>query len=127
MLHNEHMKSVNSKSKILYDGNCYVCDFEVSHYKKIAPEIFEIVDISDERFRASEYNLTFEEVNKKMHVLTPDQQIKSGVQAFIHIWSRLPNYIWLSKLVSLPVIYQLACLGYFLFANIRHYLPKKKR
>lgn len=117
----------SNKSKILFDGNCYVCDFEISHYKKIAPEMFEIVDISDRLFRASEYGLTFENVNKKMHVITPDNQVKSGVQAFIHIWSRLHNYAWLSKLVSLPVVYQLACVGYFIFANTRHYLPKKKR
>lgn len=114
------------KSKILFDGNCYVCDFEISHYKKIAPDLFDIVDISSPDFNAADYGLTAKEVNQKMHILTPQSQIKSGVDAFIHIWSRLPNYRWLSKLITLPVVYHLATVGYFLFANIRHYLPKKK-
>lgn len=120
------MTSNLHKSKILFDGNCYVCDFEISHYKKIAPELFDIIDISNPDFNAASYGLTVEAVNQKMHVLTPENQTRAGVEAFIHIWSKLPNYRWLSKLIALPGIYHLATIGYFIFANIRHYLPKKK-
>ena len=43
------------KTKIFFDGNCIVCDTEVAHYKRIAPEIFDIVDISAAGFDAAKF------------------------------------------------------------------------
>lgn len=114
------------KTKIFVDGNCIVCDTEVAHYKRIAPEIFDIVDISSADFSATAYGLTTEAVNREMHVLTPEGEIKKGVDAFSHIWSRLPKYEWASLWIKKPLIYPLAKLGYRAFAANRHLLPKKK-
>lgn len=116
-----------TKTKILFDGNCIVCDFEISHYKKIAPEIFELIDISLPNFDPEPYALTKELVDKKMHVITPEGELKTGVDAFTHIWSRLKGYKILSVLIMLPLIYQLAQIGYYLFARFRKHLPKKNR
>lgn len=115
-----------AKSKIFVDGNCIVCDFEISHYKKKAPELFEIIDISNPSFDAKIHGLTAEAVNKHMHVQGPDGKIYRGVEAFAHIWSRLPRYQFAAKAIRWPVIHPLANLGYALFAEIRPYLPKKK-
>lgn len=113
------------KSKIFVDGNCIVCDWEISHYKQIAPKLFEIVDISQDGFDASQYNLTIEAVNKNMHVLTPEGEVKVGVDAFIHIWQRIEKYNFLAKVVKAPLIHPLAKIGYKFFTVIRPYLPKK--
>ena len=113
------------KSKIFVDGNCIVCDFEISHYKKIAPELFDIVDISDPAFDAKGYGLTSDAVQKHMHVLTPEGKVVKGVDAFAHIWSRIPKYRLGSKLIVKPGIHAAARLGYEIFARVRPWLPKK--
>jgi predicted DCC family thiol-disulfide oxidoreductase YuxK len=116
----------SAKSKIFVDGNCIVCDFEISHYKRAAPELFEIVDISDPSFDAKAFGLNTEAVNKHMHVQTPEGQVKIGVEAFAHIWSRIPKYALAHKFVGLPGVNSLAKLGYVAFAEVRPWLPKKK-
>lgn len=120
------MNTNNNKSKILVDGNCIICDWEISHYKKIAPDLFEIVDISHPDFDAKTYGLTPEAVNINMHVLTPEGEIKVGVMAFAHIWSRIDKFNWAARLIQLPIINPSAQLFYKVFTIIRPYLPKKK-
>ena len=116
---------MSDRSKIFVDGNCIVCDFEISHYKRIAPELFDIIDISDPKFDAASHGLTTEAVNKHMHVQTPSGEILKGVDAFAHIWSRIPRYHIANKLVHLPIANSLAKVGYALFAEVRPWLPKK--
>lgn len=113
------------KTKIFVDGNCIVCDFEISHYKRVAPDAFDIVDISDPAFDAGKFGLTVEAVNKHIHVETPAGEMLTGVEAFAHIWSRVPKYSWGSRAIRLPEINGLAKVGYEGFARIRPWLPKK--
>lgn len=115
------------KTKIFYDGNCIVCDLEISHYKRKAPELFELVDISAPEFSATEFNFSQEAVNRDLHVLTPQGELRVGVDAFIHIWSVLENYRILARLIAAPGITQIAKAGYRIFTVVRPYLPKKKR
>jgi len=115
-----------AKTKILFDGNCIVCDTEISHYKRVAPEIFEMIDISSADFDARRFGLTSAAVQKHMHVLTPDGQVLKGVDAFSHIWMRMERYRWAAKFVALPGVNGLARIGYEIFARYRHLLPKKK-
>jgi predicted DCC family thiol-disulfide oxidoreductase YuxK len=122
-VYNHHM----TKSKIFVDGNCIVCSLEISHYKRIAPELFELVDISDPQFNAAAYKLDAKSVQKEMHVLTDDGKLIKGVDAFAHIWSRIPKYQFASRAIKLPVIRSFANVGYFVFAELRPLLPKKNR
>lgn len=115
------------KTKVLFDGNCIVCDMEIMHYKKIAPDTFEMLDISSPDFDANHFGLTKEAVDKHMHVFTPEGELLRGVDAFAHIWSRLPQYRWGSKVIKVPGIYHSALVGYEIFARFRKYLPKKHR
>ncbi len=112
-------------TKIFVDGNCVVCDFEISHYKRIAPDLFEIVDISNPQFDAAAHGLTTEAVNKHLHVQTPSGEFVKGVAAFSHIWNQIPQYRLASRIVDLPGINTLARGGYAVFAFIRPWLPKK--
>jgi len=115
-----------AKSKILVDGNCIVCDWEISHYKRIAPTEFEIVDISAKSFNAAAFSLENDAVQKHLHVIDPEGKLHIGVDAFSHIWSKIPKYNWASTAINLPGVYSLANIGYWGFAVIRPYLPKKK-
>ena len=113
------------KTKIFFDGNCIVCDTEISHYKRIAPDLFELVDITGSDFDAAKYGLTSEAVQMQMYVMTPENQLLSGVDAFSHIWSLLKYYRVAAKAIKLPIINPLAKLAYRGFAKYRHLLPKK--
>lgn len=100
---------------------------EISYYKRMAPYTFELVDISAPGFDAQAFRLSPEAVEREMHVLTPEGELKVGVDAFVQIWSVLKKYRWLSHVIQMPGIYFLARLGYKLFARMRRYLPKKHR
>ena len=119
--------STTPKTRIFVDGNCIVCDLEISHYKRVAPAEFELIDISSPSFEAEAHHLTRAAVNKHMHAITPEGEVVKGVDAFAHIWSRIPSYRWGAKAIKLPIVYQLAQLGYVGFATIRPWLPKRKR
>ncbi len=119
---------MSKTTKLLFDGNCIVCDMEISHYKKIAPKLFDIIDISHPDFKASEYNLTTKAVNKHIHAIGPDGELLIGVDAFAHIWDQIDKYNWAAKAIRTPGIYALSKAGYAVFASIiRPMLPKKKR
>ena len=45
--------------------------------------------------------------------------MKIGVEAFILIWSQLKRWRILAKIVSLPLIHQIASFSYTYFANLR--------
>jgi len=114
------------KTKILVDGNCIVCDHEMRHYLRVAPQTFEAVDIAHPNFDAKQYNLTARDVNLSLHVLATDGRVLKGVDAFIEIWGLIPRYKWLAKLVALPGLYQYAKFCYVIFARgIRPLLPKR--
>ncbi|MCM0606327.1 MAG: heme-binding protein [Xanthomonadaceae bacterium] len=116
---------MTEKSKIFVDGNCVVCSWEISHYKRKAPDLFDLVDISSKEFDAKAYGLTPEAVNVDMHVLTPSGELKIGVDAFAHIWSRIQGLKIFSHLIQAPIVYPVSKLGYKIFTLIRPYLPKK--
>jgi len=116
-----------NKVKVFFDGNCIVCDYEISHYSRIMPEVFELVDISAPGFVAAGHGLDAEAVNRHMHIQTEQGEIRIGVDAFAYIWSKIPRYAIGSRLIQLPGVYSLAKVGYWIFANNRHLLPKKKR
>lgn len=113
------------KTKIFFDGNCIVCDTEVMRYKKMAPALFEIIDISAPSFDAAKFGLQSENLKFQMHLLTPEGEIKVGVDAFAFIWSQIKGLKTAARVIKLPVIYSLAKIGYRIFARYRHYLPKK--
>jgi predicted DCC family thiol-disulfide oxidoreductase YuxK len=116
---------IQKKSRILVDGNCIVCSWEIAHYKRKAPELFEIVDITHPDFKAEAYGLNADKVQKHMHVLGPEGELYVGVDAFAHIWSRLPRWKLASVCIKAPLVYQAAKVFYEGFARIRPWLPKK--
>lgn len=116
---------MKQKIKILVDGNCIVCDLEVSHYKRAAPDLIDIVDISSPDFDAMAYGLTTEAVNKHLHVIDSEGQIHKGVDAFSKIWQTIPKYLWAHQLIEKKPLNSAAKLGYKGFVVIRPYLPKK--
>ena len=93
-----------NKSKILYNKKCSICNYEIEHYKKRSN--LDYVDCSnmDDKYL------------KKLHVKFEDGSELSGVEAFIFVWERTDGYHWLAKLVSMPLIINIAKFCYSIIA-----------
>lgn len=115
--------------KIFYDGACHLCSREMDHYKKLREkDKFDFIDITSSDFRADEFGLDRKFLDIEMHVMDENGQIHTGVRSFIEIWKRIPSWQWVARLASLPGVYHLMCVGYFVFARfVRPYLPKRKQ
>ena len=114
--------------QIFFDGQCIVCSLEILHYKKIAPQLFSIIDISAPEFNAQKYNLDNKLVNKYIHVCV-DGKVYTKIDAFVQIWKVLPdNQKWfklLLKMSSIKFIRFFMDIVYVIFAHLRPFLPKK--
>ncbi|SLN48936.1 hypothetical protein PSA7680_02539 [Pseudoruegeria aquimaris] len=100
------------QTEILYNADCPVCNFEITHYadyarKEALPLTFK--DLNRDDFAA--FGLTADQAARRLHVLK-DGQITAGIPAFLILWREMPRYRWLAKLVALPGLFQLSCFGY---------------
>lgn len=115
------------KTKVYFDGACHLCSREMDHYrKKDTQNLFEFIDITAPSFSAAKEGLDPKQVNLEMHVRDSAGNLHTGVNAFIEIWRIMPGYEWMSKASSLPLIHPALKVGYFCFARLRPYLPKRK-
>ena len=105
--------------QVLFDGKCGLCNKEILYYQSIAPKgKFEWVDITLPKNLARYPEITLRDALMSLHVVE-GKTIKSGVDAFISIWSELRYFRLLSLFVRLPIIYQVAVIFYKLFAYYR--------
>lgn len=99
-------------TEVLYNADCPVCNFEISHYadyarKKALPLTFK--DLNTDEFSA--FGITADQAAQRLHVLK-DGQVTAGIPAFLLLWADMPRYRWLGKLIALPIIFQISCWGY---------------
>lgn len=115
------------KAKIYYDGSCYLCSSEMSHYRKLDRENeFEFIDIASPSFDAVKEGLDPKEAQRSLHVRDEHGSLHVGVDAFIELWRHLPRYRTLGRAAKNPAIRQILKIGYRVFASgVRPYLPKK--
>lgn len=106
--------------KIFYDGKCGLCSKEINYYKKVAPKgLFVWIDITSSNDILEQENLNLEETLKLLHAKDNKGKLHIGVDAFIMIWQQLKYWKILAAIVSLPIIRQIANVGYEIFANWR--------
>lgn len=87
--------------EILYNSECPICDREIEHYKKISSNDISYVPITIDSL--SSWGLNEKQAAKKLHARLNGQQLV-GVDAFLEIWTRLPYYRLLAKLVKIQPI-----------------------
>tara|TARA_Y100000389_G_scaffold201485_1_gene244317 strand:+ start:995 stop:1351 length:357 start_codon:yes stop_codon:yes gene_type:complete len=97
--------------KVFFNDKCSICSKEINHYKKVNSKNINWIDINDLEVSSKLTNKNHKELLRRLHVVH-NKNVYSGVKAFIIMWSYLPRYKWISRLVSLPVIYHLSCLIY---------------
>ncbi|MBC7385339.1 MAG: DUF393 domain-containing protein [Cryobacterium sp.] len=114
--------------RILYDGGCRVCAWEVEKYQKADPHgRLLLTDINAPNFDAGRYGLDANQVRKYFHVMTPDGKVIAGVDAFIEIWETLatPFSLRAARLARLSPVHGLMELGYAGFVLVRPFLPRR--
>ncbi len=114
------------KLKLLYDGTCLVCHKEISYYKKNdINNVLDVIDISTDDFKAKDYNLNFDDVNKYFHLIDENGDVIIGVDAFIKIWKSLEGFEKWHKIGGAKILRPFLDVGYNVFVNIRPFLPKR--
>jgi predicted DCC family thiol-disulfide oxidoreductase YuxK len=115
-----------SRFKVYFDGLCPLCSREISYYrKKAGADAIEWIDITANGFDARSEGLDPQKVQKFFHVKDETGRLIVGVDAFIEIWSRIASLRYWKTIASLPGVTPVMKLGYFAFAKIRPFLPRK--
>ena len=115
--------------KVYFNNSCSVCRMEINHYKKFNEKLGWI-DVTNNKEAQKETAKSSAELIRRLHV-EQDGKIYQGIDAFLIVWSRLPKYRWLYKLVKIPGIYHASyiayeCLAYILFIKNKGQLANEK-
>ncbi len=115
--------------KVYFNNSCTVCRMEINHYKKFNEKLGWI-DVTNNKEAQKETAKSSAELIRRLHV-KQDGKIYQGIDAFLIVWSRLPKYRWLYKLVKTPGIYHASyiayeCLAYILFIKNKGQLANEK-
>ena len=123
-------KQLSEKTpKVYFNNSCSVCRMEINHYKKFNEKLGWI-DVTNNKEAQKETAKSSAELIRRLHV-EQDGKIYQGIDAFLIVWSRLPKYRWLYKLVKTPGIYHASyvayeCLAYILFIKNKGQLANEK-
>lgn len=92
-----------TKTRVLYNDSCPICSREIKHYDRLAAE--EQLSLSFEKLstQAQAWGIDPDTAAQRIHAIRGDE-ILTGFDAFVAMWSEIPRYRWLSRLCSLPVI-----------------------
>jgi len=115
--------------KVYFNNSCSVCRMEINHYKKFNEKLGWI-DVTNNKEAQKETAKSSAELIRRLHV-KQDGKIYQGIDAFLIVWSRLPKYRWLYKLIKTPGIYHASyiayeCLAYILFIKNKGQLANEK-
>ena len=117
--------------KVFFNNYCNICKLEIDHYKKNSDENLEWVDITSNQQAVDLTSKSKEDLLRRLHVIDNGQVI-GGAKAFIIIWSKIPKYNFLAKILSFKPLfilfhYAYEFAAYFLFLKNKHQLNEKTK
>ena len=105
---------------MFYDGACPICSREVAHYQRVdRAKRVDWVDISQDRRLLHELAIPYPVAMERLHVLYRDGRILQGAYAFAAVWSELPGYQHLARLLRFPGMLAGLDVAYGWFARWR--------
>ena len=85
---------------VFYDGGCPLCSREISHYARMdRAGMIAWVDITRDQTLMTALGVTFEQAMQRLLVLDRNGLLVDGARAFLAIWSELPRYRVLARLI----------------------------
>ncbi len=108
-----------AKLKTYYNERCPVCSAGIHAYRDSQPDgsaglAWQDINLDEAALAAQ--GVTRDDVWYRLHTVDDSGRVLVGIDAFIAIWEALPAYRWRARLLRLPVIRQLAYLGYEVLA-----------
>ena len=121
MVNAEIQVSLNkTRPKVFFDGGCPLCMREVAHYRRLdSNRALVWIDITREPEQLEAHGLTLNSAMAYFHVLDSSGTWRRGAWGFHEIWSHLPYYRRLARLLSLLKLLPLLDRAYALFARRR--------
>jgi predicted DCC family thiol-disulfide oxidoreductase YuxK len=105
---------------VIYDGQCPLCSREIAHYRRRrGAQRMRWVDATRDEQALAALGIGREEALARFHVRDPQGQWRSGAAAFVLLWSQLPAYAWLARVVRGLRLLPLMERGYRLFLRWR--------
>ena len=111
-------------TKVYFNNSCSICRFEINHYKKRENNL-EWIDISTEKNAKKDTNKNAKELLRRLHTVK-NNKVYSGVDAFVEMWSEIPRYSFLAKIIRKPLIYHISWCLYEIFALFLFYKNKNQ-
>ena len=117
--------------KVFFNNSCNICKLEIDHYKKNSEEKLLWVDNKNNQEAVDLTSKSKKELLRRLHVIDNGQVI-GGAKAFIIIWSKIPKYNFLAKILSFKPLfilfhYAYEFVAYFLFLKNKHQLNEKTK
>lgn len=98
-----------------FNGDCPVCRAEMTHYAQLcatSQPTFRFVDSMRRPDELLQCGLRREHLERRVYLRDTGGRILSGMPALLYLWSRMPEYRWLSRLLGLPVLEPLSAVLY---------------
>ena len=109
------LRTTTAGADFYFNGACPLCRAEMRHYAAIcastAPEV-QFIDSSRHARALENCGLRQEHLERRVYTRDADGRLLSGMSALIALWSRMPQYSPLAKLMQLPLIRPIAELVY---------------
>jgi hypothetical protein len=105
----------NAAADIYFNDQCPVCNAEMTHYATLCANVrpeFHFIPATQQPDALAQCGLRREHLERRVYLCRPDGRILSGIPALIALWSTMPRYRWLSRLVGLPLLRQIAVILY---------------
>ena len=105
---------------VLFDGQCPLCSREIAHYRRRrGADRIDWIDITRAENDPTALGVSRTEAMARFHVRDADGRWHTGAAGFAQLWSWLPAYRWLARLVTGLRLLPLMEKGYTLFLRWR--------
>lgn len=105
---------------VFFDGGCALCRREIAHYRKRrGADRLLWIDITQDETMLASHGLSRAHAMARFHVLDAAGNWHTGAWGFVELWSHLPVYRWLARLLRALRLVPLLDRAYSHFAHWR--------
>jgi demethoxyubiquinone hydroxylase (CLK1/Coq7/Cat5 family)/predicted DCC family thiol-disulfide oxidoreductase YuxK len=110
---------------VFYDGACPLCSHEIAFYRGLnGAEAIRWVDATRCDAAAFPGGVSRGAALARFHATLPDGRVVTGARAFLAVWSRLPRFVALARIGSVPPVPTFLEWGYRLSLRVRPLLQR---
>jgi uncharacterized protein (TIGR01777 family) len=105
----------DAAASIYFNGDCPLCNSEMTHYAKLCADAqpgLHFIDAIQRPDDLAACGLRREHLERRLYLRDAEGRISSGMAALITLWSNMPQYRWLAKVLALPLLRPVAVTLY---------------